>query len=65
MCETCDKNIWNKKYERLTKYLFKMKEFNHTVLKKGIFVSLKGHLCLTNVPLANPEGQVEMKSPSW
>ena len=33
-----------------------MKEFSQTVLVKGLFVSMKGHYCLTKGHLANPEG---------
>ena len=36
-----------------------MKELNEIVLQKGLFASIKGHLCLTNGHLDNPEGQVE------
>ena len=36
MCEICDKKIWNKKYERLIKYLFKMKDFNQ-LQKRTVF----------------------------
>ena len=40
-----------------------MKEFTQIVLEKGLFVSIKGHFYLTKGHLANPEEQVEMKSP--
>ena len=32
-----------------------MKEFSQTVLVKGLFVSIKGHYCLTKGHLVNPE----------
>ena len=41
-----------------------MKDFSQTVLQKGLFVSIKGHLCLTKGHLDNPEGQMEIKSTS-
>ena len=41
-----------------------MKEFIQIVLGKGLFLSIKGHLCLTKEHLANLEGQVEMQSTS-
>ena len=53
-----------KKIEKLRNYLFKMKEFSQIALGKKLFVSIKGKLCLTKGHLANPEGQVEIKSPS-
>ena len=34
MCEICDKNISNRKYEKLN-YLSKMKELNQIVPSKG------------------------------
>ena len=64
MCKISDNNISNKKYEKLRNYLFKIKEFSQTVLGKGLYVSIKGYLCLTRGHLANPEGQVEIKFPS-
>ena len=56
MCEIWDKNISNTKNEKLRIYLFKMKEFSQIVFEKGLFVSIKRHLCLTKGHLANPEG---------
>ena len=41
-----------------------MKEFSQIVLGKELFVSIKGHICLTKGHLANTERQVEIKSPS-
>ena len=41
-----------------------MKDFSQTVLRKGLFVSIKGHLCLTKGHLDNPEGQMEIKPTS-
>ena len=40
------RNKWykNEKYEKLRNYLTKMKELNHVILVKGLFVSVKGHL---------------------
>ena len=64
MFKICDENISNKKEWKLKK-IFKVKEFSHAVLGKGLFVSIKGHLCLTKGHLANLEGQVEIKSISW
>ena len=40
-----------------------MKEMNHIILGKGIFASLKRHLCLTKGHVGNPEGPVEVESP--
>ena len=53
-----------KKNENSRRY-FQVKEFSHAVLGKGLFVSIKGHLCLTKGHLAKLEGQVEIKSISW
>ena len=44
-------------------YLSKMKELDQIVLQKGLFTSIKGHLCLTKGHLDNPKGQVEVESP--
>ena len=33
------------------------------VPQKGLFTSIKGHLCLTKGHFHNPEGQVEVESP--
>ena len=41
-----------------------MKWFSQIALGKGLFVSIKGHYCLTRGHLANLEGQVEIKSTS-
>ena len=41
-----------------------MKEFSQVVLGKGLFVSIKWHLCLTRGHLVNPEDEVEIKFPS-
>ena len=41
-----------------------MKKFSQIVLGKGLFVSIKEHLCLTKEHLANPEEQVEIQSTS-
>ena len=60
--EKCDKNISNKKYERFTKYLYKTKESNQTVLGKGLFFSIKGHCNSTKGHLDNSERQVEVES---
>ena len=38
-----------------------MKELNEIVLGKGLFVSIKGPLCLTKGHLGDQEGQVEIK----
>ena len=35
-----------------------------TGFEKGLFISIKGHLCLTEGHLAKPQKQVETKSPS-
>ena len=61
VCKIFDKNISDKKHEKLRNYLFKMKKFNQIVLGKGLFVSIKGHLCLTKRHLANPKGQVKIE----
>ena len=39
-----------------------MKELEDIVLQKGLFASVKGHLCLTKGHLENPEGQVQVES---
>ena len=44
MCKIRNKDVSNKKKEKLKSYLFKMKEFTQIVLGKGLFVSIKGHL---------------------
>ena len=46
------------------KKLFKMKEFSQIDLGKGLFISIKEHLCLSEGHLANPGGQVEIQSTS-
>ena len=38
-------------------YLSKMKQLNQIVLQKGLFLSIKEHLCLTKGHLDNPGGQ--------
>ena len=38
-----------------------MKELNEIVLGEGIFISIKGQVCLTKGHLGNQEGQVEVK----
>ena len=53
-----------KKRKRKIKKLIKMKSFSQIALGKGLFVSIKGHYCLTRGHLANLEGQVEIKSTS-
>ena len=40
-----------------------MKELNQSVPQKGLFASIKGHLCLTKGHLDNPKEQVEVESP--
>ena len=40
-----------------------MKELNQNILGKGLFTSIKKHLCLTKEYLDNPEGAVEVESP--
>ena len=60
--EICDKNISKEKYEKLRKYLFKIKEFNENILGKGFITSIKGgELCLTKGHLGNQEGQVKVE----
>ena len=39
--EICDKNISKEKYEKLRKYLFKIKEFNENILGKGFITTKK------------------------
>ena len=41
-----------------------MKELDQIVLQKGLFASIKGHLCMTKGHLDNPEGQVKVASPN-
>ena len=36
---------------------------NQVILGKGLFTSIKGHLCLIKGHLDNPEGQVEVEFP--
>ena len=57
-----DKNISNEKYAKL-RNLSKIKELDQIVLRKGLFPSIKGHLCLTKGNLYNLEGQVEVEPP--
>ena len=40
-----------------------MKELDQIVLQKGLFASIKGHLCLAKGHLDNPKGQVGVESP--
>ena len=54
MWEKCD-NISNENYAKLINYLSKMKELDQIVLQKGLFASIKEHLCLTRGHLDNPE----------
>ena len=49
----------NENYEKLRNYLSKIKELNQIVLQKGLFTSVKEHLCLIKGHLENREGQVE------
>ena len=56
MCEICDKNISNKKYEKLRNYWSKVKELNHFVVGKGLFALVKEHLFFTKGHSDNPEG---------
>ena len=53
----------NKNYAKLIHYSSKMKELDQIVLQKGLFASIKGHLCMTKGHLDNPEGQVKVASP--
>ena len=57
------KNISNESYAKLMNWLSKMKELDQFFIQKGLFVSIKGRLCLTKGHLDNPEGQVEVESP--
>ena len=59
MCEIRDKKQFKRKYEKLRKYLFKMKESNKVVLGKWLFASLKGKICLTKGHLCNQEGHMK------
>ena len=63
MCEICDKNISKEKYDKLRKYLFKLKELNEIVIGKWLFASIKGQLCLIKGRLGNQEGHVEVEYP--
>ena len=60
MCKTCDKNTSNKKKLKFN-CLIKLKEFSRIVLEKGLFVSMKGHVCLIKGNLANPVGHLDIK----
>ena len=62
ICKICDEIFETKK--RKIKKLFKMKKISQIVLGKGLFVSIKGHFCLTKGHLANVERQLEIKSTS-
>ena len=59
ICKICDEIFETKK--RKIKKLFKMKKIGQIVLGKGLFVSIKGHFCLTKGHLADLEGQAEIK----
>ena len=39
-----------------------MKELSQIILRKGLFASIKRHLCLTKGHFNNPEEQVEVES---
>ena len=41
--------------------LIKLKEFSRIILEKGLFISIKGHICLTKGNLANPVGHLDIK----
>ena len=60
ICEKCDKNNSNENYAKLINHLSKMKELYQILLRKRLFGSMKGHLCLTKGHLDNREGQVEV-----
>ena len=60
MCGKCDKNISNKNYAKSRNYLSKMKKLDQTVIQKGLFASIKGHLCLSQGHLGNPDKPVEV-----
>ena len=68
MCEICEKNISQEKFEKLRNYLFKMKEFiykiiaiNEIILGKGLLASIKEQLCLTKGHLVKQEERLEIK----
>ena len=61
MCEICDKNISNEKYEKLRNHLFKMTTRIKLSLE-SLLASIKGHLCLRNRHLDYQEGQVDVES---
>lgn len=55
-------HLSNESYKK-SNVLSKIKELNQTVLQKGLFALIKGHLCLANGHLDNLEGDVEVESP--
>ena len=61
MCEICDKNISNEKYEKLRKCLFKIKTRVKLFLK-WLLTLIKGHLCLRKRHLDYQEGQMDVES---
>ena len=65
MCEICDKNTSNEKYEKLINYVFKMKELNKIAFGKELFASIKGQRCFTKGQLGNQEGHVKPKHPPY
>ena len=54
---------FQKKKEKLKKYLFEIKEFNENILRTRFFTSIKGELCVTKGHLGNQEGQVTIEYP--
>ena len=54
---------FQKKKEKLKKYLFEIKEFNENILGTRFFTSIKGELCLTKGHLGNQERQVTIEYP--
>ena len=64
ICDISKKKKKKKKEKRKIKKLFiDNEELNQILFEKGLFTSIKGHLCLTKWHLGHPEGQVEVGSP--
>ena len=47
--------------EKLRNYVFKIKESNKSILRKGFFASIKGELCSTKRHVSNEERQVKIE----
>ena len=67
--ESLDEQIKPIKYQngkyvtKIKLYLHLIKTSNQIILGKGLFTSIKEHLCLTKGHLVNPEGPMKVESP--